>query len=75
MKAIDDAIEMLSKHQERHITAYDPKEGKVRKFPLAPMGVLAPCLRTLDGSALPPIDMSRNLPASPSEVITEVSEP
>ena len=29
MKAIEDAIERLSKHQERHIKAYDPKEGKV----------------------------------------------
>uniref|UniRef100_A0A1I8PBU0 Glutamine synthetase n=1 Tax=Stomoxys calcitrans TaxID=35570 RepID=A0A1I8PBU0_STOCA len=28
MKAIEAAIEKLSKHQERHIRAYDPKEGK-----------------------------------------------
>ena len=57
------------------------------KFPLAPMGVLAPRLRTLDGSAHPPIDTSGNFPAhmsvesplniSPnlSEVIYKVSEP
>ena len=32
------------------------------KFPLMLMGVLTPCLRTLDVSARPPIDMSRNLP-------------
>ena len=29
MKAIEDAIERMGKHQERHIKAYDPKEGKV----------------------------------------------
>ena len=29
------------------------------KFPLAPMGVLTPRLRTLDGSACPPIKPSR----------------
>jgi len=28
MKAIEDAIEKMSKQQERHIKAYDPKEGK-----------------------------------------------
>lgn len=28
MKAIEAAIQKLSKHQERHIRAYDPKEGK-----------------------------------------------
>lgn len=28
MKAIEAAIHKLSKHQERHIRAYDPKEGK-----------------------------------------------
>ena len=51
------------------------------------MGVLAPCLRTLDGSDRPPIDTSGNFPAhmsaesplniSPnlSEVISKVSEP
>ena len=31
------------------------------KFPLAPMGVLAPLLSTLDGSARPLIDTSGNL--------------
>ena len=57
------------------------------KFPLAPMGVLAPRLRTLDVSARPPIDTSGNFMAhvsaeSPlnifpnlSEVISEVLEP
>ena len=51
------------------------------------MGVLAPRLRTLEGSACPPIDTSSNFPVhvsaeshlniSPnlSEVISEVSEP
>ena len=29
MKAIEDAIERMSKQQERHVKAYDPKEGKV----------------------------------------------
>ena len=29
MKAIENAIEKMSKQQERHIKAYDPKEGKV----------------------------------------------
>ena len=55
-------------------------------FPLALIGVLAPCLHTLDGSTRPPIDTSRNLWAfvsaespfnispSLSEVISEVSE-
>lgn len=28
IKAIEEAIQKLSKHQERHIRAYDPKEGK-----------------------------------------------
>ena len=52
------------------------------KIPLAPMGVLAPRLRTLDGSARPPINMSGNFTAhvsaesplntspNPSEVIS-----
>jgi hypothetical protein len=51
------------------------------------MGVLAPRLRTLDVSAHPPINTSRNFPAQVSaesplnifpnllEVISEVSEP
>ena len=58
-----------------------------QQIPLAPMGVLAPHLRTLDGSALPPIDTTGNFSAhvsaespssispNPSEVISEVSEP
>ena len=59
----------------------------VYQFLLASMGVLAPRLRTLDGSARPPIDTSGNFPAhvsaespsnispDPSEVISEVSDP
>ena len=59
----------------------------LRKFLLAPMGVLASRLRALDGSARPPIDTSGNFTAqvsaespfntSPntSEVISKVSEP
>ena len=51
------------------------------------MGVLAPHLRTLDGSARGPIDISEkflahvsaeshsNISPNPSEVISEVSEP
>ena len=30
MKAIEAAIDRLSKHHIRHIKAYDPNEGKVR---------------------------------------------
>ena len=60
---------------------------KLIEFLIAPMGVLAPRLRTLDVSTCPPIDTSGNFPArvsaesplniSPklSEVISEVSEP
>jgi hypothetical protein len=41
-------------HQSTNKYFIDPK------FPLAPMGVLAPRLRTLYGSASPPIDTSGN---------------
>ena len=42
MKAIEDAIERMAKHQERHIKAYDPKDGKVstqkeEKYPYDPI--------------------------------------
>ena len=52
------------------------------QFPLVPMGVLAPRLHILDGSACPPIDTSGNFPShvsaesplntspNPSEVIS-----
>ena len=52
------------------------------EIPITPMGVLAPRLRTLDGSACPPIDTSGNFQAhvsaesplntspNPSEVIS-----
>ena len=30
MKAIEDAIDRMSKHHIRHIKAYDPREGKVK---------------------------------------------
>ena len=61
--------------------------NKKRKFPLAPMGVLAPGSAQARPSAWPPIDTSGNFPAhvsaespsnispNPSEVISEVSEP
>jgi hypothetical protein len=57
--------------------------GIVYKFPLAPMRVLAPRLRTLEVSARPTIDTGGNFPVrmsaeSPlniSEVISKVSEP
>ena len=57
------------------------------KFPLAPMGVLAPGSPHARPSARPPIDTSGKFPAhmsaespsnispNPSEVISEVSEP
>jgi hypothetical protein len=57
------------------------------KFPLAPMGVLAPGSGHARPSARPPIDTSGNFPAhmsaeapsnissNPLEVISEVSEP
>ena len=41
-------------------TNYPCQSEHFRKFPLAPMGVLAPHLRTLDVSARPPIDTSGN---------------
>ena len=56
------------------------------KFPLTPMGVLAPVSAHAGPSAQPPIDVSGNFPAhvsaelpsnifpNPSEVISEVSE-
>ena len=58
----------------------------VLKFPLAPMGVLAPVSAHAGPSAQPPIGTSGNFPArvsaespsnishNPSEVISEVSE-
>ena len=57
------------------------------KFPLTPIGVLAPGSAHVRPSTRPPIDMSRNFPAhmsaespsnispNPSEVISEVLEP
>ena len=59
----------------------------ILKFPLAPMGVLAPGSAHARPSARPPIDVSGNFPAhvsaespsnispNPSEVISKVSEP
>ena len=52
---------------------------KVPEFLLAPMGVLAPHLRTLDGSALPLIDTTGNLSAhvsaeSPLNISPNLSE-
>ena len=61
--------------------------GKDFKFPLAPMGVLAPVSVHARPSAQPPIDTSEKFPAhvsaespsnispNPSEVISKVSEP
>jgi hypothetical protein len=61
--------------------------GRSIRIPLAPMGVLAPRLRTLDVTARPLIDTSEKISAhmsaesplniSPnlSEIIPEVSEP
>ena len=50
-----------------------------RKFPLAPMGVLAPGSAHARPSALPPIDTSGNFPAhvsakSPSNISPNLSE-
>ena len=65
---------------------YSMNEIKV-KFPLAPMGVLAPGSAHVRPSARPPIDTSGNFTApmseespsnispNPSEVISDVSEP
>ena len=63
------------------------RRNKKLKFPLLPMGVLAPGSSHARPSAQPPIDTSGNFPAhlsaespsnispNPSEVISEVSEP
>ena len=60
---------------------------EVYRFPLAPMGVLAPGSAHARPSTQPPIDMSGNCQAhmsaespsnifpNPSEVISEISEP
>ena len=32
MKAIEEAIDKMSKHHIRHIRAYDPRDGKVKEF-------------------------------------------
>ena len=62
------------------------KYERVSKFPLAPMGVLAPVSAHAGTSAQPPIGTSGNFPArmsaklpsnislNPLEVISEVSE-
>jgi hypothetical protein len=64
----------------------EEEEEKKKKFPLMPMGVLAPGSVHARPSAQPPIDMSGNFPArvsaelpsnispNPSEVISKVSE-
>ena len=63
------------------------QDKNVSKFPLPPMGVLAPSSAHARPSARPPINTSGNFPAhmsaespsnispNPSEVISEVSEP
>ena len=70
---------------ERHRRMTHEKK-EVLKFPLAPMGVLAPVSAHARHSAQPPIDTSGNFPAhvsaespsnispNPSEVISKVSE-
>ena len=64
----------------------DNTNEEVKKFPLAPMGVLAPVSAHAGPSAQPPIGTSGNFPArvsaelpsnispNPSEVISKVSE-
>ena len=42
MKAIEAAIERLSKQQEKHIKAYDPKEGQVGRMVVCLLMVTQP---------------------------------